>query len=607
MSTLKFAETQNLVAFLEKPEENNRFEEIIDFLNTNYVQYALTVNLTIYTTYIEQFWISAKAKTVNEERQIQALVDKKKVIITETSIRSNLKLNDAEGTYCLPTATIFAELERIGAKTTTWNEFSSTMASAIIYLATNQKFNFSKYIFDNMMKNFGGKGFFGRVTPLFPKMMIQASEDMGEDSAAPSDSYSTPIISQPSSSKPQKKNSRRKQRKDNGPTDPITDEAHISTPSYDPPQSEKAKTAQAKEIASLKKRVKQLEKRRKLRSSGFKRLRKVGSTSRVESSNDVMTLVDETQEMNDGNLMFDTDVLEEQKKEVSEKEVSTADPVTTAGEVVTTANVEATTGPSQHQLIDELTLAQSLIEIKAATITQLQDPRLEGFKNYVRKFLRALHPKWREKVTAIEKSKDLTSLSLNELIENLKVHEMIIKKDFEIVKAKVERKSLALKAKKESSDEECSTSESEDEEYAMAVRDFKKFFKRRGRFVRQPRNDKKTFQRSRDDKNGKSDRKCFRCGDPNHLIGECPKPPKDKNQRAFVGGSWSDSAEEDDEKVKNETCLVAHASSEVCLESSYFSDENSSIDDLALDNEYDKLCKMSLKIIVGIKRLQDDS
>nr|GEV33373.1 zf-CCHC domain-containing protein/UBN2 domain-containing protein [Tanacetum cinerariifolium] len=124
--------------------------------------------------------------------------------------------------------------------------------------------------------------------------------------------------------------------------------------------------------------------------------------------------------------------------------------------------------------------------------------------------------------------------------------------------------------------EECSTYGSKDEEYAMAVRDFKKFFKISGRFVRQHRNDKKTFQRSRDDKNGKSDRKCFRCGDPNHLIRECPKPPKDKNQRAFVEGSWSDSGEEDDEKVKNETCLVAQASSDVCSESSYFSDENSS-------------------------------
>nr|GEU32653.1 retrovirus-related Pol polyprotein from transposon TNT 1-94 [Tanacetum cinerariifolium] len=181
---------------------------------------------------------------------------------------------------------------------------------------------------------------------------------------------------------------------------------------------------------------------------------------------------------------------------------------------------------------------------------------------------------------------------------------MIVKKDSKIVKEKVERKSIALKAKKECSDEECSTSGSKDEEYVMAVRDFKKFFKRRGRFARQPRNDKKTFQRSRDDKNGKSDRKCFRCDDQNHLIGECPKPPKDKNQRAFFRGSWSDSGEEDDEKVKDETCLIAHASNEVCSESSYFCDENSSIDDLALDNEYDKLCKMSLKIITKNKRLK---
>ncbi|GKB61890.1 hypothetical protein Tco_0918076 [Tanacetum coccineum] len=225
-------------------------------------------------------------------------------------------------------------------------------------------------------------------------------------------------------------------------------------------------------------------------------------------------------------------------------------------------------------------------------------------KNYVRKFLRALHPKWRVKVMEIEESKDLTSLSLDELIGNLKVHDMIIKKDSEIVKAKVERKSLALKAKKESSDEECSTFGSKDEEYAMAVRDFKKFFKRRGRFVRQPRNDKKTFQISRDNKNGKSKRKCIRCGDPNYLIGECPKPPRYKNQRAFVGGSWSDSSEENDEKIRDEICLVAQEPNEVCSESYYFSDEKSSIDDLALDNEYDKLCKMSLKIITKNKRLK---
>ncbi|GKG15365.1 hypothetical protein Tco_0357688, partial [Tanacetum coccineum] len=69
----------------------------------------------------------------------------------------------------------------------------------------------------------------------------------------------------------------------------------------------------------------------------------------------------------------------------------------------------------------------------------------EGYssKNYVRKFLRVLHLKWRAKVMAIEESKDLTSLSLDELIGNLIVYEMIIKKDYEIVKAKGERKSIA--------------------------------------------------------------------------------------------------------------------------------------------------------------------
>ncbi|GJW18698.1 hypothetical protein Tco_0026134 [Tanacetum coccineum] len=133
----------------------------------------------------------------------------------------------------------------------------------------------------------------------------------------------------------------------------------------------------------------------------------------------------------------------------------------------------------------------------------------EGFsiKNYVRKFLRALHPKWREKVTTIEKSKDLSSLALDELINNLKVQEVVMKKDSEIYKGKKERvKSIALKSKKESSDDETSTSGSDDEEYVMAVRNFKKFSRRKGRFVRQPREENKSFWQ-RDDKKGKSDRK----------------------------------------------------------------------------------------------------
>ncbi|GJX09417.1 hypothetical protein Tco_0199276 [Tanacetum coccineum] len=86
MSTLTFADTHKMI------------------------RYALTVNPTIYTSCIEQFWETARAKTVNSERQIQALIDKKKVIIMKSSIRSDLYLEDAGGIDCLPTATIFKEL-----------------------------------------------------------------------------------------------------------------------------------------------------------------------------------------------------------------------------------------------------------------------------------------------------------------------------------------------------------------------------------------------------------------------------------------------------------------------------------------------------------------
>nr|GFA14329.1 UBN2 domain-containing protein [Tanacetum cinerariifolium] len=114
----------------------------------------------------------------------------------------------------------------------------------------------------------------------------------------------------------------------------------------------------------------------------------------------------------------------------------------------------------------------------------------EGFtsKNCVRKFLRALHPKWRAKVTVIEESKNLTTLPLDELIRNLKVYEEVINKDLETVKGKKEQsRSLALKVKKEVNDEDSSSYDSKDEEYAMAVKEFKKFFKRRGRFNVQSR------------------------------------------------------------------------------------------------------------------------
>ncbi|GKC39663.1 zf-CCHC domain-containing protein [Tanacetum coccineum] len=166
--------------------------------------------------------------------------------------------------------------------------------------------------------------------------------------------------------------------------------------------------------------------------------------------------------------------------------------------------------------------------------------------------------------------------------------------------------SLALKAKKDSSDEDNYTSDSEDEECAMVMRDFNFFFKRRGRFVKQPHDERKSFQRGKDDKNGKSERKCFRCGDPNHLIGECPKASRNNNQRAFVGGSWSDSGEDEEEKAKDETYLMVQASNEVLSKTEYYSDELSSIDDLSLDSNSVPICKLGMEFS-EIDRVDEES
>ncbi|GJU63662.1 hypothetical protein Tco_1245497 [Tanacetum coccineum] len=341
MSNLKFAETHNLVAFLEKPEESDGFEGIIDFLNASSIIYALTVNPTIYTLCIKQFWAIAKTKTINGEVQIHALVDGKKVIVTEISVRRALQLKDAEGTECLLNATIFEQLTLIGAKTTAWNEFSSTMASVVICLATNKKFNFSKYIFDNMVKNLkGGVKFL--MYPRFVQVFLDKQvEGMTKHKA---------IYVTPSHTKNVFVNMKREGK------EPITDEAanmeHVPTHSNDPLFSgedrlqlkvllelytklservldlKNTKTSQTAKITKLKERVKKLERMNKSRTLRLKRLRKVGRSAQVISSED-----------------------EDEQEVKVEKVVSTVE--------VTTISTTTTT-------VDELTLAQTLIEIKAA-------------------------------------------------------------------------------------------------------------------------------------------------------------------------------------------------------------------------------------------------
>nr|GEV18757.1 hypothetical protein [Tanacetum cinerariifolium] len=114
MSTPKFAYVHNLVAFLSEPTESKGFEQIIDFLNVNPIKYALMVNPTIYTSCIEQFWATAMAKNIIGEAQIHGKVDGKKVIISEVTIRRDLKFEDEGGIECLSNEVIFEQLPLIG-------------------------------------------------------------------------------------------------------------------------------------------------------------------------------------------------------------------------------------------------------------------------------------------------------------------------------------------------------------------------------------------------------------------------------------------------------------------------------------------------------------
>ncbi|GJW53583.1 hypothetical protein Tco_0097668 [Tanacetum coccineum] len=659
METLKFIDTHNMVAFLSNTTESDRFEQIVDFLNAHPIRYALTINSTIYISCIEQFWSTVMVKTINGEAQLHALVDGKKIVITESSVRRDLKLAD--------------EKDEVVHK---------ELGNSLVRAATTAS-------------------------------SLEAEQDSGninktQSKATPNESSS---LGTTSGGGPRFQETM-------GDTSARTRFKSVSKHSND---SLLARDHSSNEIASLKRRVKKLEKKNRSRTHRLKRLYKFGLTARVESSDNEESLGEDASKQgridainadkeitlvsvqNVDGEMFDVNVLDGEEVFVADKEVNNevnvveevvevinsakliidVAQVSAAGDIVSTASAATTVSAATTTTddVDDVTLAQAFTEMKSTkpkmkvviiqelgesttTISsqlssqqsydkerlarekaktekeanialietwddiqakidadhqlaerlqaqeqeelsveekdtlfqqllekrrkvggrqrkesrkrvgtrdyneqkveddkekvelkqcleiipdeeeitaahvcvnaaQLELVLLRDFKEnmlsvyycYYTEIYVALHPKWRANVTAIEESKDLTSLSLDELIRNLKVHEMIIKKDSEIVKAKVERKSLALKAKKESSDEECSTSKSEDEEYAMA----------------------------------------------------------------------SDSGEKDDEKVNNETCLVAQASSEVCSESSYFSDENSLIDDLVLDNEYDKLCKNEFK------------
>nr|GEX16681.1 hypothetical protein [Tanacetum cinerariifolium] len=199
---LTFADTHNMIAYLTKSDASEGLDQIIDFLNASAIKYALTVNPNIYVSFIKQFWSSVSVKKVNDVVRLQALIDRKKVIIA--TVREALRLDDVESIDCLTNEAIFTEFSRMGyekpstkitfykalfsaqwkflihtiiqcmsAKRTAWNEFSSFMASAVICLSTGRKFTFSKYIFDSLVRNVDSSSKF-YMCLRFLQLMIRA-------------------------------------------------------------------------------------------------------------------------------------------------------------------------------------------------------------------------------------------------------------------------------------------------------------------------------------------------------------------------------------------------------------------------------------------------
>ncbi|GJW16840.1 hypothetical protein Tco_0024276 [Tanacetum coccineum] len=269
MAVLESCPKHNMVAYLEKTEGNAEFHEVINFLARSSIHHALTVSPVVSTTFVEQFWMSAKSKMINNVRYITAKVAGKPVSISEASIRSDLLFDDVDGIDSLPNQAIFDAIQLMGyegdltvltfnkalfspqlrflfhtmnhcinSKSTFWDQIPTNIATAVICLTSNQKYNFSKLIFDGMLRHLDakkkfvmyprfisifldkqlvnvpvpldyfpvnastskvfsfmvkkGKHFSGKVTPLFASMLVQSTEDKGATLARPSEPQPTP-------------------------------------------------------------------------------------------------------------------------------------------------------------------------------------------------------------------------------------------------------------------------------------------------------------------------------------------------------------------------------------------------------------------------------
>nr|GEW65445.1 hypothetical protein [Tanacetum cinerariifolium] len=197
-----------MVAILEKGEFNTDFHPMVDFIAASPLRYALTVKPTIFVSHIRQFWSTARIETTDEGIYILAIVDGIQRTVSEASLRRNLKLRDEDVIVSIPDTELFENLTLMGynisqnqkltfqkgqlshqwkylihtimqclsPKSTGFNEFSSNIATALVCLATNRTYNFSKMIFDGMVKNVNNKVLKFLMYPRFLTKCLRMSQ-----------------------------------------------------------------------------------------------------------------------------------------------------------------------------------------------------------------------------------------------------------------------------------------------------------------------------------------------------------------------------------------------------------------------------------------------
>nr|GEW65968.1 retrovirus-related Pol polyprotein from transposon TNT 1-94 [Tanacetum cinerariifolium] len=324
-------------------------------------------------------------KQSNDVTRLQALVNKKKVVVTEAAIRDALHQDDTEGVACFPNEEIFTALARMGyekpstkltfykalfssqwkflihtilqsmsAKRTSWNEFSSAMASAVICLCVGRKFNFSKYIFESLVRNVDSSSKF-YMYPRFIHLIIQ--NQLG-DLSTYSIKYISPALTQKVfanirrvgkgrsgvetplfegmlvAREPEEQGDAEEQgdkeeqgNDDNAGEEPVTaidDEALDACAALTRrvEHLEHDKAAQNLKITKLETRLKKMERVNKVKTLKLRRLRKVGTSQRIESSDD--TIMEDVS--NQGRMIDELDkdegaVLMSEKEEKETEEV----------------------------------------------------------------------------------------------------------------------------------------------------------------------------------------------------------------------------------------------------------------------------------------------